>query len=232
MTRWVAMRLRTAVPGVLVAVAVFGAAPAAAVTTRFVVPTGGVTSAPCDQGHPCTAAYVMNGAGSASGDLVHVDPGTSALDAAPIALARTLDIRGEAGSARPLFQSTADKQFDVPAAAAGTKIDHVAFGGKDKPALQSEGSVSVNDVDVTSSSGCAELVGDNVSITNSTLHTSATPKDFQCLIASAPGTVTIHNLEITSSATPGFLAAGVANAGNLSVDDVRVTSPGDGLSFG
>src|SRR2546423_1824628 len=222
MTRWVAMRLRTAVPGVLVAVAVFGAAPAAAVTTRFVVPTGGVTSAPCDKPHPCTAAYVMNGPGSASGDIVDVAPGTYDLDAAPIALARTLDIRGEAGSARPLFQSTADKQFDVPAAAAGTKIDHVAFAGKDKPALQSEGSVSVNDVDVTSSSGCAVLVGDSVSITNSSLHTSATPKDLSCLIASAPGTMTIHNLDITSSVAPGsFLSAGVASVGNLSVDDVR-----------
>src|SRR2546423_2019044 len=106
MTRWVAMRLRTAVPGVLVAVAVFGAAPAAAVTTRFVVPTGGVMSAPCDQPHPCTAAYVMSGAGSASGDIVDVAPGTYDLDAAPIALARTLDIRGEAGSARTVANTS------------------------------------------------------------------------------------------------------------------------------
>ena len=48
-----------------------------------------------------------------------------------------------------------------------------------------------------------------------------------------PGTMTIHNLDITSSVAPGsFLSAGVASVGNLSVDDVRVTSPGDGLSFG
>jgi hypothetical protein len=207
-----------------VAIALCCAAPAQAIP-RFATPSGSTSGECLTEATECTLAQAITVADS--GDEIRMDPGTYT-DAGGdgYELPVRLTLLGDPG-ARPLIKATGASDSAIELQAQDITLQHVALESTSTAVgvqtLSSIASgVTLTDVSITSASGCADI--SDASLQDVSATTTAT--NDQCLRLSGAGS--LRRVTVNAPSTDQLaLGAGFYNS-----EDVRVSTSGDGASFG
>ena len=216
--------------GVAVAVALVAAAVAAApaqgaLNRRFIKPNGATSGSCLSIAAACDYAYVLNGAGSAANNPVTVLPGTYDVTAEPVVLARPLKITGSSsGSTRPTFEIGApdgpNTAFQIPGAAAGTTLTHLAIHTQSNEAIEIVGGAALADLDVVAATSCVNANVDGVSVVDSSLTQTNDLGASTCLVLNGSDSP-IRRTTVTA-ATNGVMTNG-------ETEDLAVDAGGTGV---
>jgi hypothetical protein len=202
---------------------------ASAADTRYADDTG-TAAAPCTvPGAPCSLATAVTAV--VAGDTVSVAPGTYP-NPGGLALGATqtnVEIVGEPGGPKPVLQFAGASGLTL--GGQGDKLRNLAVqapNGATAITVGAAGAVTLNDVDVTASGICLNLMGPGSTIESSKFTSTGGAFSTTCVNGFPADNTTIRDVEVTStastpSATPGALVALIGTG--ITVDRLVVTNP-------
>jgi hypothetical protein len=199
------------------------AAGPASAATRYVRGDSALASGSClDPANPCTAAYVLNGAGAVaqSGDTVIALRSFFAFNVgSTITIQKAIELRGEDGARVAFVGSLASPILTL--AAAGVQLRHlrVQNTSTSSGAVSATSSATIDDSVVDGAGWSLTTSGGALSLTDALLRCGAT--SFVCVTVNASGNpVTLRGVQVDDTlAPPGGGQGATLSAGTLDVQD-------------